>query len=113
MTLQFSTSVELLLVLLVGWLVSWARVTENGSKDFLDFLHNDSKGKLKNSYRARFSKKNVGAPGDPILGVKNDPFFSCSSLSPRILLKMCPKDRSDKDLSNHVDHPYLKHVLDP
>ena len=39
MTLQFSTSVELLPVLLVGLLEA---VRENGSKDFLDFLHNDS-----------------------------------------------------------------------
>ena len=41
--------------------------------------------------RARFPKKNVGAPGDPILGVKNDPFCYCSSLSPRILLKISQK----------------------
>ena len=39
-TLQFSTSVELQLVLLVGWLVGWVVVfLKNGSKDFFDFLH--------------------------------------------------------------------------
>ena len=91
MTLQFSTSVELLPVLLVGWLVGWAQVTENGSKDFLDFLHNDSSGKLMNSSRARFLKKLFGAARWGILGVKNDPFGYCSRTALRILLKISQK----------------------
>ena len=89
------------------------KVTENGSKDLSDFLHEVRGPKSKKNYRARFSKKNVGPEIWGILGVKNDPFCSCSSLSPRILLKMCPKDSSAKDLSNHVGHPYLENVLDP
>ena len=44
MTLQFSTSVEVR-VGISSWLVYPSeKVTENGSKDFLDFLHNDSYG---------------------------------------------------------------------
>ena len=39
-TLQFSTSVELQLVLLVGWVVMV--FLKNGSKDFLAFLHESS-----------------------------------------------------------------------
>ena len=66
----------------------FANLLENGSKDFLDFLHNDSSGKLMTSSRARFSKKNVGAEIWGILGVKNDPFCYCSSLSLRIFLKI-------------------------
>ena len=60
-----------LVSLLVCW---WTKVTENGSKDFLDFLHNDSSGKLMTSSRARFSKFLFGAEIWGILGVKNDPF---------------------------------------
>ena len=66
-------------------------VRVNGSKDFLDFLHNDSSGKLMTSSRARFWKKNVGAEIWGILGVKNDPFWYCSSLSLTILLKISQK----------------------
>ena len=78
------------------WLVGWSvglleKVRENGSKDFLDFLHNDSSVKLMTSSRARFSKKNVGAEIWGILGVKNDPFWYCSSLSLTILLKISQK----------------------
>ena len=68
----FSTSVELSYPYSPSGVFGLPKVTENGSKDFLDFLHNDSEGKMKMGSRARFSKKNVGAPGDPILGVKND-----------------------------------------
>ena len=41
--------------------------------------------------RARFSKKNLGAEILGVLGVKNDPFGYCSSLSLTILLKISQK----------------------
>ena len=88
-------------------------VRVNGSKDFLDFLHNDSSGKLMTSSRARFSKFLFGAEIWGILGVKNDPFWDYSSLSLNDFAENLSKDSSTKDLSNHVGHPYLKRHLDP
>ena len=76
--------------------VTWNPVTPNRCSTLviswhLDFLHNDSSGKLMNSSRARFSQKNVGPEIWGILGVKNDPFWYCSSLSLTILLKISQK----------------------
>ena len=62
-------------VFLVSWSVGlYVTVLQNGSKDFLVFLHNASWGKSKTSYKARFSEKHVVAEIWGILGVKNDPF---------------------------------------
>ena len=76
--------------------VTWNPVTPNRCSTLviswhLDFLHNDSSGKLMNSSRARFSKKLFGAAQWGILGVENDPFWYCSSLSLTILLKISQK----------------------
>ena len=55
----FSTSVELSYPYSPSGVFGLPKVTENGSKDFLDFLHNDSEGKMKMGSRARFSRKNL------------------------------------------------------
>ena len=58
--------------ILVGWLVGLsAKVTENRSKDFLDFLHKNSTKIVKKSDRARFSKKKLFLAKKIILGSKD------------------------------------------
>ena len=48
------SEVEQVLSSTLQLVVGWAQVTENGSKDFLEFLHNDSSGNLMKTNRARF-----------------------------------------------------------
>ena len=44
---------------------------KNGSKDFSDFLHKNTIKNIKNSDRARFSKKNLISAKKKILGSKH------------------------------------------
>ena len=79
----------------------------NGSKDFLDFLHNDSSGKLMNSRRARFSiKKCWGRDMGDFRGQKR-PFLILLEFESKDFAENLSKDSSTQDLSNHVGQPYI------
>ena len=83
-------------------MVGWVKVTENGSKDFLDFLHKNSTKNDKKSDRARFSKKNL------ILAKK----FFLGSKRPKIKVFATLRENGSNDFAHIAylgrSHQYLQ-----